>query len=97
MVEVKERSLYMEKRFYEKVLCSSAIGGLAALAYVTLAGTATLSIAAQGKVDTAKIEQLTGAKAELNEKEGPPGYYGRSEDESGYGFDLICSVYESRR
>src|SRR5436190_13536169 len=70
MVEVKERSLYMEKRFYEKVLCSSAIGGLAALAYVTLAGTATLSIAAQGKVDAAKIEQLTGVKGELNEKEG---------------------------
>src|SRR5437879_9559944 len=70
MVEVKERSLYMKKRFYKKVLCSSAIGGLAALAYVTLAGTATLSIAAQGKVDTAKIEQLTGLKGELNEKEG---------------------------
>ena len=70
MVEVKERGLYMEKRFYEKVLCSSAIGGLAALAYVTLAGTATLSIAAQGKVDAAKIEQLTGVKGELNEKEG---------------------------
>src|SRR6266576_1269080 len=69
-VEVKERSLYMEKRFYKKMLCSSAIGGLAALAYVTLAGTATLSIAAQGKVDAAKIEQLTGVKGELNEKEG---------------------------
>ncbi len=60
----------MKKRFYKTVLCSSAIGGLAALAYVTLAGPATLSIAAQGKVDTAKIEQLTGLKGELNEKEG---------------------------
>src|SRR6266850_7083681 len=69
-VELKERSLYMKKRFYKKVLCSSAIGGLAALAYVTLAGTATLSIAAQGKLDSAKIEQLTGMKGEMNEKEG---------------------------
>jgi hypothetical protein len=61
----------MKKRFYKKMLCSSsAIGGLAALAYVTLTGTATLSIAAQGKVDTAKIEQLTGIKGEPNEKEG---------------------------
>src|SRR5258705_8925928 len=61
----------MKKRFYKKMLCSSsAIGGLAALAYVTLTGTATLSIAAQAKLDTAKIEQLTGIKGELSEKEG---------------------------
>src|SRR6266436_5715247 len=69
-VEVKERSLYMEKKFYTKVLCSSAIGGLAALTYVALAGTVTPSIAAQAKLDTAKIEQLTGVKGDLNEKEG---------------------------
>ena len=60
----------MEKKFYMKVLCSSAIGGLAALAYVALAGTVTPSLAAQAKLDTAKIEQLTGVKGELNEKEG---------------------------
>jgi hypothetical protein len=69
-VGVKERSLYMEKKFYTKVLCSSAIGGLAALTYVALAGTVTPSIAAQAKLDTAKIEQLTGVKGELSEKEG---------------------------
>src|SRR5882724_132965 len=69
-VEVKERSLYMEKKFYTKVLCSSAIGGLAALTYVALAGTVTPTLAAQAKLDTAKIEQLTGIKGELNEKEG---------------------------
>ncbi len=60
----------MEKKFYTKVLCSSAIGGLAALTYVALAGTVTPSIAARAKLDTAKIEQLTGLKGELNEKEG---------------------------
>src|SRR5438552_3450202 len=56
--------------FYTKVLCSSAISGFAALTYVALAGTVTPSIAAQAKLDTAKIEQLTGVKGELNEKEG---------------------------
>jgi hypothetical protein len=60
----------MEKKFYTKVLCSSAIGGLAALTYVALAGTVTSSLAAQAKLDTAKIEQLTGIKGELSEKEG---------------------------
>jgi uncharacterized protein DUF1259 len=60
----------MEKKFYMKVLCSSAIGALAALAYVALAGTVTPTLAAQAKLDTAKIEQLTGIKGELNEKEG---------------------------
>ncbi len=60
----------MEKKFYTKVLCSLAIGGLAALTYVALAGTITPSIAAQAKLDTAKIEQLTGVKGELSEKEG---------------------------
>src|SRR4029077_627635 len=69
-VGVKERSLYMEKKFYMKVLCSSAIGALAALTYVALAGTVTPTLAAQAKLDTAKIEQLTGVKGELNEKEG---------------------------
>src|SRR6266576_5414737 len=69
-VEVKERSLYMEKKFYTKVLCSSAISGFAALTYVALGGTVTASIAAQAKLDTAKIEQLTGVKGEVNEKEG---------------------------
>src|ERR1041384_7513487 len=58
-----------------KNICSnragfSAIGGLAVLAYLALAGPVTHSIAAQGKLDTAKIEQLTGLKGDLNDKEG---------------------------
>src|SRR5258705_3988836 len=65
-----KRSLDMKTKFYTKVPCSSAIGGLAALTYVALAGTVTPSLAAQAKLDTAKIEQLTGVKGELSEKEG---------------------------
>ena len=60
----------MEKKSYTKVLGSSAMSGLAALVFISLAGTETPSIAAQAKLDTAKIEQLTGIKGELNEKEG---------------------------
>jgi Domain of Unknown Function (DUF1259) len=63
-------SLNMAKTFYTKVLCFSAMVGLAALTYVALAGGLSLGIAAEGKLDTAKIEQLTGVKGELNEKEG---------------------------
>ena len=60
----------MKKKFYVKVLGLLAMGGLAALVFVSLAGTVTPSMAAQAKLDTAKIEQLTGVKGELNEKEG---------------------------
>jgi len=60
----------MEKKSYTKVLGSSAMSGLAALVFISLAGIETPSIAAQAKLDTAKIEQLTGIKGELNEKEG---------------------------
>src|SRR5437667_3506831 len=60
----------MGKTFYTKVLCFSAIVGLAALAYLALAGGLSPGVAAEGKLDTAKIEQLTGVKGELNEKEG---------------------------
>jgi hypothetical protein len=65
-----KRSLDMEKNFCMNVVRSSVIGGFAALACVALAGTVTPSIAAQAKLDTAKIEQLTGVKGELSEKEG---------------------------
>jgi hypothetical protein len=41
-----------------------------ALASMILANTVAPSIAAQTKLDTAKIEELTGLKGELNEKEG---------------------------
>ena len=60
----------MQKNFCTKIVHSSAIGGFAALAYLALAGAVTPSLAAQAKLDTAKIEQLTGVKGELSEKEG---------------------------
>jgi Domain of Unknown Function (DUF1259) len=41
-----------------------------ALAFLTFTKSAGLSSAAAGKLDTVKIEQLTGVKGELNEKEG---------------------------
>jgi len=60
----------MEKKFCMKALCSELVFGLTVLAFVSLAGTARVAIAAQGKLDSAKIEQLTGMKGEMNEKEG---------------------------
>jgi hypothetical protein len=46
------------------------IGAALTFVYMVLAAAVTISIAAEGKLDTAKIEQLTGAKGEFNEKEG---------------------------
>src|SRR5262245_27123024 len=60
----------MKKKFYVKVLRLSAMGRLAVLVFVLLAGTVRVGIAAQTKLDTAKIEQLTGMKGEMNDKEG---------------------------
>src|SRR5437899_3024203 len=60
----------MEKNFCRKIVRSSAIGAFAAFAYLALAGVVSPSLAAEGKLDTAKIEQLTGVKGELSEKEG---------------------------
>src|SRR5881296_4051856 len=60
----------MRKNFLENIVRFSAIGGFAALAYFALAGALTPTLAAQAKLDTAKIEQLTGVKGELSEKEG---------------------------
>src|SRR5437870_5430853 len=60
----------MEKNFCTKIVCSSAIAAFAAFAYLALAGAVSPSLAAEGKLDTAKIEQLTGVKGELSEKEG---------------------------
>jgi Domain of Unknown Function (DUF1259) len=45
------------------------IGAVAVFNFLILANTA-FSKAAQGQLDTAKIEQLTGMKGEMNEKEG---------------------------
>ena len=60
----------MEKKFCMKALCSELVFGLAVLAFVSLAGTVRVGMAAQAKLDTAKIEQLTGVKGEMNDKEG---------------------------
>ena len=46
------------------------VGVTLGFAFLILAATAAISVAAQGKLDTAKIEQLTGVKGELNDKEG---------------------------
>jgi Domain of Unknown Function (DUF1259) len=59
----------MEKNSYTKIIRFSATCGSAAFVCLVLAGAVSLSRAA-GKLDTAKIEQLTGAKGELNGKEG---------------------------
>ena len=60
----------MRKYFFKNLVLFSAIGGFAALAYLALTGAVTPGLAAQAKLDTAKIEQLTGVKGELSEKEG---------------------------
>jgi hypothetical protein len=60
----------MGKNFCPKIARFSVLGAFAAFAYLALAGAVTPSLAAVGKLDTAKIEQLTGVKGELNEKEG---------------------------
>ena len=46
------------------------VSGVLAFAFLALIGNVSSVLAAQAKLDTAKIEQLTGVKGELNEKEG---------------------------
>jgi hypothetical protein len=53
-----------------RTACFAAIFGLIVLASITISGTLTLGMAAPAKLDTAKIEQLTELKGELNDKEG---------------------------
>src|SRR5437868_12427536 len=60
----------MEKNFCRKIVRSSAIGALAVFAHLALAGAVSPGFAAVGNLDNAKIEQLTGVKGELSEKEG---------------------------
>jgi uncharacterized protein DUF1259 len=60
----------MESELCTKALGSKLVIGLAVLAFVSAAGSVRVGMAAQAKLDTAKIEQLTGVKGELNEKEG---------------------------
>ena len=56
----------------EKYSCKKLVRFSVGLVFthLALAGSATPSLAAQAKLNTAKIEQLTGVKGELNEKEG---------------------------
>jgi hypothetical protein len=60
----------MEKNFYSKIVRSSVLAVFAVFAYVALPGAMSSGLGAERKLDTAKIEQLTGVKGELNEKEG---------------------------
>jgi len=59
----------MKKNLNQKITLIFLAGGLSAFAYLAVGNMAALS-AAEGKLDTAKIEQLTGVKGELSEKEG---------------------------
>src|SRR5947209_4127072 len=59
----------MEKNFCRKIVCSSTITAFAAFAYLALTSAVSPSLAAERKLDTAKIEQLTSVKEELSEKE----------------------------
>ena len=56
----------MEEKSCTKALCSQ----LVIVVLVSLMGTVRVGMAAQTKLDTAKIEQLTGVNGEMNEKEG---------------------------
>jgi hypothetical protein len=60
----------MEKNSSRKIVRISTTVAYAAFAFLALGSPASLSLAAVWKLDTAKIEQLTGVKGELNEKEG---------------------------
>src|SRR5207237_2451473 len=66
----KENVFNMETIFYSKILRTSVIDVFATFAYLALGGAMSPTVGAVGKLDTAKIEQLTGVKGELNEKEG---------------------------
>jgi hypothetical protein len=60
----------MKKNLNQRTVYICIVSGVLAFAFLALIGNVSSSLAAQGKLDTAKIEQLTGVKGELNEKEG---------------------------
>src|SRR5256712_4880326 len=62
--------LDMKKSLNKKTAYTCLTGGILAAVFLALVGNVLSGLAAEGKLDTAKIEQLTGAKGELNEKEG---------------------------
>ena len=59
----------MKKAFCAKILHSLVLWVFVIFSYLSLTSS-SLGLAADSKFDSAKIEQLTGAKGELNEKEG---------------------------
>jgi hypothetical protein len=60
----------MKKNLNKRAVYICLVSGVLAFAFLALVGSVSSSLAAQGKLDTAKIEQLTGVKGELSEKEG---------------------------
>jgi len=60
----------MKKNFCATIAHFRVPSAFVAVSYVILAAAVTPGLAAVGKPDAAKIEQLTGVKGELNEKEG---------------------------
>jgi hypothetical protein len=60
----------MKKTLNRKIVYVCLVRGVLIFVFFALAGNVSSSLAAQGKLDTAKIEQLTGVKGEFNEKEG---------------------------
>jgi len=61
---MKTRSLNIEKAYI------SFVGAILAFSFLVLVWSIVPSLAVEENLDTAKIEQLTGAKGKLNEKEG---------------------------
>jgi Domain of Unknown Function (DUF1259) len=64
------RDITMKRGFYHTRAYRPLMGMLITLACLGFTGKVTSSMAAQSGLDTATIEQLTGAKGELSEKEG---------------------------
>jgi hypothetical protein len=60
----------MKKNLNKRTVYVCLVSGVLAFAFLASIGNVSSSLAAQGKLDTAKIEQLTGVKGDFNEKEG---------------------------
>jgi uncharacterized protein DUF1259 len=60
----------MKENFNRKVAHIRFMRGILGSVFLALLAIVSSSLAAEGKINTAKIEQLTGVKGELNEKEG---------------------------
>jgi len=65
-----ERRIGDMKNRNKRTVYICLVSGVLAFAFLALIGNVSSVLAAQAKLDTAKIEQLTGVKGELNEKEG---------------------------